>query len=255
MLVFAGFVPATPLLLPSVAGDRIHDVRRTLDAVSVLRDHLTVTRPTELIVIAGGAGHSDAISVEVADPYTTSLAAVGDLGHNEIYHPSFPLIDRLQRTARRADLDFTLNTEASLNLSTTVALEILLGRRRLPIIPILTSGHDLKMHFRFGELLREIVSHSNRRVALLATGNLGHTSSNPAGDKLNAMVHDVVSTKNTSGLLQIPDDLRDNARETCLPELAVLFGALSDVPASVNILSQEEAFNLGLMVADFTLPL
>lgn len=262
MLVFSGFTPHSPLLLPEVNQDQLHLVQATIDAMDELAEDLYAAHPDTILLISEHPTiYEDAFSVTLADPYHFDLSEFGVLDVQQKYRPNLKLIDRLQRSLRRAGHPITLTTEEALNYASAVPLMLL--TQQLPqvkLIPVTYSELDPKAHFQFGQALKDEVMHCDSRVAVIASGDMSHalSSNSPAGFHRDGTVYDekiqeLVTHKNTAGLLSLEEDLIINAQQTSYRPLTILFGLLERVSVKPSILSYEAPFDVGYLVANFIL--
>jgi aromatic ring-opening dioxygenase LigB subunit len=262
MLVFAAFMPNSPLLFPSLNKTSISLVEGTLAALKELEEELYAVRPDTIVILAESVTmYPEAFSLNVADPYVTDLSELGDLGYQKNYHPDFSFVDRLQRYARQNNLPVSLSTDDKLSYATTVPLHYL--TEHLPdirIVPITPSQLDLKSHYTFGTALKHLVLESDKRVAVIAAADTSHALTNdaPGGyhedseifeEKLKA----VIESRSASALLQLDPALIENAQDTSVRQLAILFGVLDGMHASPHTLSYEKPFGVGEMVVNFVL--
>lgn len=262
MMVFAGLVPNSPLLLPTINQDRLSDAEKTREAIEEFAEELYGAHPDTLVLLAETMTmYPDAFSVNVADPFVTDLAEFGDLRAGKKYHPDFAFLDRLQRAARKTDARVSLTTDEALTFATAVPLELLTGHLpNVRIVPIAPAQLTAKLHFEMGTLIKELAQEHDRRVAVLAFGDLSHAVSEsspaglvPEGAKYDARIQNILEHKNTAGLLQIDPSLVHAAHDAAYRQLCMLFGALEGVDVTPHVLSYEAPFGVGYAVAHFHL--
>ena len=262
MLVFAGLVPNSPILLSSINPDRIKEAEKTLRAIEEFAEELYSSQPDTLILLAEGQTmYPDAFSVDVADPFATDLSEFGDLRAGKTYHPDFGLIDRLQRAARKTESKISLTTDESLNFAAAVPLELLAGH--LPavrVVPIAPTQLPAKVHFEMGALIKDVAQEHHGRVAVIACGVLSHALSDespagmdPAGEKFDNRMWEILEQKNTAGLLQLDPELVHAAHDASYRQICMLFGVLEGINVTPHLLSYESPFGVGYAVAHFHL--
>lgn len=262
MLVFAGFTPSSPLLLPSINAAKIHDVQPTLAAIEELAEELYATHPETVVVFAENTTmYHDTFSVDVADPYIAELTDFGDLGYRKLYHPDFAFIDRLQRHLRQTEIPISLSTDNRLSVSVSVPLELLAAHLpNLKIVPVAPCELDPKSHFTLGTAFKHLILESDKRIAVVAAGDMAHTLSKtaPAGYHKDGKTFDErilthLQEHNVTGLLQIPEALAQNAHNTAYRQLCMLMGVLDGIHITPHILSYAGPFGVGYGVANFVL--
>lgn len=262
MLVFAGIVPNSPLLFQSINRDRLDEVTKTLEGLRELSDDLYAAKPDTIILLSDSeVMYPDAFSLNVADPYTTDLSAVGDLGYHKKYHPDFSFVDALQRYSRKNSLPITLSTFPTLTSASAIPLHFL--TEHLPSVRIVLLSPcalDPKTHFSLGNALKHLILDSSKRIAVIAAADTSHalTKDAPEAFHEDSLVFeekllDILRTKNTAGLLQLDVGLIERAKDTSYREIAMLFGVIDGMGATPSILSYEKPFGVGYLVANFSL--
>lgn len=259
MIVFAGIVPCSPLLLPSINPERVGLVEKTRNALKELAEELFATHPDTIVILCEHTQtHPNAFSMNIADPYTATLTAFGDLGYNQTYHPDFMLADKAQRELRKIGIPVTMTTEASLPFGAVIPLDFL--REHLSsvrILPISPCGGTPKEHFDFGLALRGVLLESHKRIAVIAAGDCSHTRSEDAPGGLHAegkqsddLLETFIAQKSSSGLLQIDPNLLEAAQDASYRQIVMLFGVLDGTPCESRVLSHEAPFGVGQIVAE-----
>lgn len=262
MIVFAGIVPCSPLLLPSVNPERVGMAEKTRTAMTQMAEELFATQPDVIVLFCEHTqSPADAFAINVADPFHSSLSAFGDLGYTATYASDFLLADRIQRGLRGAQEMVTMITEPDLPFTATVPLSFLTTHLpKVHILPIAPTNRSAKDHFDFGAELRDILVESNKRVAVIAAGDFSHTRSEeapgglkPEGETSDNALETLIIQKNTAGLLQVDPELITTAQDAAYRQVVMLFGTLDGTPVDVKILSHEAPFGVGEIVAEFLL--
>jgi aromatic ring-opening dioxygenase LigB subunit len=258
MIIFAGLIPNSPLLLPAFAGGHENDVKKTTVAIQELAAELTVLKPDVVVLVGEISGEYDHhFFVEFADPYKATFKELGDLEAEDHYSPSFAFTDKLQRLARERATGLSLETSDHLPFTIGVPLRLLFGHATFPIVPLSPAeGESLKNHYTLGQLVRDTAHETGLRVAIVAVGHGSHTMSdlspsgfNAAGPELTDTLLDIIATKNAAGLQQLGDETRTQAQETCVRELAVVFGALEGTSQPLVVHSHEAPLGVSFIVA------
>lgn len=262
MIVFAAHVPNSPLLLPSISGDRVGAVAKTRQSLAELAELLYTTKPDAIVLISDHPTmFTETFSISVSDPYECDLTDVGDLGYHKTYHPDFSLIDRLQRDLRKAEQPVTLTTDERLNFASTVPLDFLI--EALPtvrIVPISPCELTPKEHFAFGQALKHTLLASDKRVAVISAGDTAHTLTAFApgghhedGERYDDALRMMVEQRNVAGLLQMDEDMVSHAQESAYRKLLVLLGTIDGMDLAPEIVSYEAPFGVGYLVVNFQL--
>ena len=262
MIVFSAFTPHSPLLLASVNKAKLKKVQKTVKAMALLADALMEARPDTIIIFSShGTVHEDAFSINVHDDYPVDLAEFGDLTTNHTFRGDMKLIDALQRSLRAKDLSVTLSSEEKLDYGAAVPL--LLLTEHLPnvkIVPITYSGLSAKHHFQFGEALKDVLLNSNKRVAVIASGDQSHAleTRSPAGfakegAEYDQLVQSAIVNGNVSGLLTLDPETLEKAKQCSYRPLLMLLGVMDHLRYDPVIHSYESPFGVGYLVVHFEL--
>lgn len=247
MLSASAFFPSSPLLLPSVNKDHQTEVAATTEAIEHIADEWYAKRiETVVIITQSRFAYDEAVSIDVADPYSMDLESLGDLSQKATYHPDFALIDGIQRAARNQNVALTLSTESGLPFGCAAPLAALL--RRMPhmrIVPISPGGTmEGKELYQIGVLIKHAIENSPKRIGVVATGDvsLGHL----------ADVRLALEEKSTASLLKLEPELESHTNDAAYRPLTLLFGILDNIPTRAEIQSIESPFDVGYIVATFT---
>jgi len=270
MIVFAAFTPHTPLLLPPVGKESLEKLSSTSDAMDRLGDELRAAKPDTIVIISAHAiQHDGAFSANLHDSYVVDMREFGDLATTAEFEPNLSLIDAIQRAVRRAQIPFTLDSDATLDYGAAVPL-VALGANRLPptpgvggeagcrIVPISFCNLSPKDHFALGKTLKDVFANRKERIAVIASGDLSHalTSDAPAGyrpegEAFDAAVRQALVLGSASQLLKLDETVIEKAEECAYRPLLILFGILDQVPTEPEVLSYESPFGVGYLVAQF----
>lgn len=262
MIVFAAHVPTSPLLLPPVAGDRIGALHKTRSALEELAGDLYAAKPDTIVLISDHpTSFTSAFSISVSDPYRCDLSDVGYLDYHKTYHPDFTLVDALQRNLRKLGEPITLTTDDRLHFASTVPLEMLTEKLpNIKIVPISPCGLSPKDHFTFGQALRHTLLESQKRIAVISTGDLAHTLTDfsPGGLHPDGITYDktlltALEHGNAVGLITMEESLRQNAEELAYHKILILLGVLDGSATTTSIMSYEYPFGVGYAVINFVL--
>lgn len=262
MIIFSAFCPHTPILIPSVGKDNIDNIEKTADSYSYLEQQFCSAKPDAVVIISPhGSIYDDAYSINLCDKYTGNFEDFGIFDTRVQYATDHLLIERIQRHMRHKKLPITLDTCEKLDHGSFIPLFLLSQQcANIHIVPIGTSGLDLRSHFEFGHELKELILDSSKRVAIIASGDLSHALSTEApagfseyGVKLDGLVKDLVAENNVASLLKIDKKMIEGAHECGLRPLVTLLGILKGVNYEPEILSYEAPFGVGYLTCNFKL--
>ncbi len=258
-LVFSCIASHTPLLMPTIGKTNLATIAKTEAAMKRLEQELYTTHPETLIVITPhGNQLPDAMTINLSATYRTNFQEFGDLTTKLAWKPNTMLIDRIREDSKDKHLPLVLDSQEDLDYGTAVALWYL--TQHLPnvkIIPVVTSGLDMKAHMEFGRELKDEILSSTERIAVIASADLSHTLSekapggfSPRGAELDALVQKLVTEQNMEGFLQLDDAWINEAQACGAKVLGVLAGILGDSRHTTEVFSYESPFGVGYLVAE-----
>lgn len=258
----AYLLPHPPILIPEVGGNRRFEAKETLVAIEKVRMDLQELKPDTIVVLTPHHHfYADYFHVSPGEAATGSLAAFGasQVHLNVKYDTAF--IERIDKAA--ADLAFPCGTkgekEKMLDHGSMVPLlQILPTDFQGKIVRICVSGLNPKMHFRLGELLRDLAEKIDQRILLLASADLSHRCSqespygyDSAGPQFDQQITQAISDGNMSSVVKIDPSLARAAGECGWRSLQVLAGYLDQRSYESKLLSYECPFGIGYAVAIF----
>lgn len=227
-----------------------------------MEEDLYLAHPDCILVISPhGPLLPDAFTVNFAPQYESDLREFGDLATKLRFTGDMNLAYLIRHLAKEKPYRTTLISEPKLDHGVTVPLYYFTPHLPdITILPIGFSDLDLKTHVDFGYLLKEVISKTNQRVAVIASGDLSHalTTDAPAGfnkhgQEFDLKIQELLSSKNTTGLLQLDPQLITEASECGLRSILILMGVLRDVNFDCQTYAYEGPFGVGYLTANFVM--
>jgi aromatic ring-opening dioxygenase LigB subunit len=258
-IVFAGIAPHPPLLIPEVGGRRIEQVAGSQRAMREFSFRLVAAKPDTVVVVSP---HSP------LDPraFTTrsSLELIGDFGefHARNVILNFPndldLVDAVMRASVAEGAEMRLlDREYPLDHGALVPLYYLHEAGwRGPTVVIGFTLQSNETHMAFGRAIATAAVAINRRVALVASGDLSHRlivdgpyEYEPTAHIFDEQIVDAISRGDTRGVIDIDPDLRSRAGECGYRSIVIALGTVGENLRDHQVLSYEGPFGVGYMVA------
>ena len=258
-LVFAGIVPHPPLIIPAICKDETKKVAKTGEALSKLEEDLYLAKP-EIVIIVSPHGQlfADAFSLNICPEFETDLREFGDLVTKNKYKGEINLASDIREMGKDEGIPISMNCDGKLDHGAAVPLFFLLPHLpNVKILPIGYSGLDAKTHVKFGQLIKEAIMKTNKRVAVIASGDLSHALTSeapagfsPSGKEFDAKIQELLSTRNTAGMLKLEPKFLEEAAECGFRSFLILMGILRDVSYNYQSYSYEAPFGVGYLVAN-----
>jgi MEMO1 family protein len=258
-LVFAGIAPHPPLLVPEVGGDRIERVKDSQQAMRDFARRLFNTNPETVVVISP---HSP------LDPRAFTARATPELqgDFRDFYAPEvrlafandLDLLDAVEQHAGDAGLAFArLSRHIPLDHGAMVPLYYLYEAGwRGPVVVFGFTMQDNDKHLAFGHAIEQAASTINRRIALVASGDLSHRlivggpyPFEPTAHQFDEQVVEAIAKGNADQVIDVDDDLRHRAGECGYRSIIIALGSVAGNLRDHQVLSYEGPFGVGYMVA------
>lgn len=261
-IVAAYVVPHPPLIVPAVGCGEERAIHETIDAYREVARRIAVHAPETIVVISphaplfrdcfhlstGDAGHGDmgqfgAWDVSMNVPYDGALtSAMGACARKH----AVPLCGSGMRMGQ-------------LDHATFVPLwfvnEVYEGYR---MVRVGLSGLAPEEHRALGRCIAEAAEDLDRRVVVLASGDLSHKLKAdgpygfaPEGPKFDREITALFAAGDFEGLFAFDEAFADAAAECGLRSFQIMAGALEGVSCTHELLSYEGPFGVGYAVAAF----
>ncbi|MFZ2804217.1 MAG: class III extradiol dioxygenase subunit B-like domain-containing protein [Patescibacteria group bacterium] len=260
MIVFAGIVPHSPILVPSIGKEHTEKLAATVAAIKEIEQALYLVKPDTIVIIAPhGARYPDAFSVNLADKYTGNFKSFGDFTTTVSAKSDFLMIDHLQRKLREENVPFTLTSTDELDYGYSVPILMLTSHlANWKLIPISPSMLDGKSHYEFGAQLKRVLHAEPARVAVIASADLSHklNASSPGGAStegplFDAAVADATSKNKPDPLFALSPDIIENAGQCGYRPIMTLLGTLQDMNVTPKQLCYEAPFGVGYLTVRY----
>ena len=253
-IVFAAVVPHSPVLLPSIGKEHLKKLRKTVTALRRLEQELYAAHPDAILLISPhGAVEAEHFTLDFNERYACDLKEFGVMGCDMEFKADMRLSSALKEQLEDRGVPLMLRSSPGLDYGAAVPLSYLTAH--LPSVALLPVSPSLlppKSQFEFGQAIQEVLLHTNRRVAVVASADLSHrlTRSAPAGyspfgKKFDQKILDIFREKNYSALLSFEPELAEKAAQCGLPVLTILAGILDKIDATPELMSYESPFGIG----------
>lgn len=259
-LVFAAITPHPPILIPAIGKENIDKVKKTTDSLRKLEEELYISKPQLIIIISPHGSYFDnAFSVNAETEFSTSFEEFGDMTTKKTWTGSPDFAAQLGHAANMANINLRLVSDSRIDHACAVPLFFLTDH--LPetkILPIGYSGLPTKDHLSFGELLKEKIMDSDKRIALIASGDLSHALNDDApagfnqnGEKFDKTLIELLENRNTAGIFNIDPSMITEAAECGYRSILILLGALKNMDYTFKNYSYEAPFGVGYLTGNF----
>jgi len=126
----------------------------------------------------------------------------------------------------------------------------------LPLVHVSMGMFTFPKLYSFGMALRNAADKLNRKVAVLASGDLSHKLTrdapagyDPVGREYDQRIVELVRGMDVEGFHELDPDLVEQAGECGLRSIAMMLGTLDGLAVQSRVLSYEGPFGVGYLVA------
>lgn len=263
MNVFTCFVPHPPIIVPDIGKDEAKKANNTVSALKKLADNLANFEPDTILIISPhGLLDPNIFTLGFADKMFGDLSNFGSEYSLEL-PGDFDLAQEIATKAGGSELRVKIidhqNNSYYLDHGILVPLYYLLDKldHKPQILPIGYSHASRAAHFSFGQAISDVIKDTNIRVAIVASGDLSHnliTERNSGGESgkiFDATIVENIKNYNPSAMINIDEDLQEEAGECGYRSLLILLGILDGEKVRSDLLSYEAPWGVGYMVAKF----
>lgn len=261
-IVFACAVPHPPLIIPAVGKGREADIQVTADAYAEAARRLSLLRPETVVIISPHSIlYADYIHVS---PGTGAAGDFGFFGARQAgaaVRYDTELVAAIAEAAGRAGIPAGTEGERNpaLDHGTLVPLHFLhRSGSEFKVVRISISGLPYETHFAFGRCIAAAAAKLNRRVAVVASGDLSHKLKAdgpygfaPQGPAFDRIVTESLREGALERLLSLDEAFCEAAAECGLRSFQIMAGALDALSVTPDFLSYQDTFGVGYAVCCF----
>ena len=261
-LIFAGIVPHPPFIIPEIGKDKAEKLKKTRESLEEMEGDLYVLQPDTIFVISPHSPISaESFSLNLATHFESKFEELGNKDTKCEVNCDMQLVSQIKEAADYGDVDVPVNIITQPKVDHGVCIPMYYLIRHLPnvkLIPISVSQLPPEKHVEFGQLLRNVALESNKRIAIIASGDLSHALSEesehgmtPQGKTFDETVQKSIKENNLQDIVKINPDIVEKAHECGYRPMLILIGALEGSKYDSKIYSYEAPFGTGYMVAQF----
>lgn len=256
-LVFTAITPHPPLLIPSIGKEKIEIIKKTKQALENLEKELYVTKPQLIVIISPHSSlYENAFSANANTNFVSAYEDFGDLSTKKEWIGSPNFAAKLSQKCKDKKINFQLISQEKLDHGASIPLFYLTNHiRDVKVLPLGYSGRSAMEHIEFGEALKEVILESDKRIAVIASGDLSHNLSKKKTDE-NGFDKKLISqlkTKSIANLIELDSsDIIKNTEECGYRSILILLGILKDMNYSFDGGTYEHPFGVGYLTANLS---
>jgi AmmeMemoRadiSam system protein B len=258
-IIFAGIAPHPPLLVPEVGGDRIQSVADSQSALREFSRRLIEARPETVVVISPHSPLDPKFFIARSTPLLEG--DFRDFRAPDVrltFENDLELLDALKQAARVEGVGLgELARPYPLDHGAMVPLYYLHEAGwRGPVIVLGFTHQPIEDHIAFGRAIEKAGQAINRRIAVVASGDLSHRlivggpyDFEPTAHLFDEQVVDSIARGDARAIIDIDTNLRMRAGECGYRSIVIALGSVDCNLRDHQVLSYEGPFGVGYMVA------
>jgi AmmeMemoRadiSam system protein A len=270
MLTYAALSPHPPLIVPYIGKNRLQDVEQTVQAMRAMASQLAESQPETVVFITPhGNVFTDCLTALAEARLYGDLSSFGSHKEGQTYPNDLALLAEIGRLCSDKDIPLLIidrQATSLYKLSPHIDHGILVpmhylqeaGCRGINIVALSMGFLPVNDLYQVGFLIREAAERLGRRVAIVASGDMSHHLKNegpysyhPDGPRFDQSMQDLLAKGDVKAILQIPEELRENAGECGYRPVIMMLGALDGREFTPDVFSYEGPFGVGYLVAGF----
>jgi AmmeMemoRadiSam system protein B len=259
-LVFAAITPHPPMLIPGIGKSTTEQLAATKSAFEKLEQELYLAKPNIILIISPHSSiFSESFSVNAHDKFTSAFDQFGDFTTKKEWYGSPDFAALISKESVNRHIPVQLVSQENLDHGAAVALYFLTNH--LPdakVVPLGYSALPRETHIGYGEMLKDIIFSSNKRIAVIASGDLSHCVSpeapngaKPAGKEFDDTFINLLETGKFSSIFTLDQGLTSEADECGYRSSLILLSILKNINCRFHTLSYEHPFGIGYLVGNF----
>ena len=263
-LIKVCLLPHSPLLIPEIGKTNHNFLDKTLIAYKKIKEDLSTLKIETVIVISPhNQIGDDFFVINSAPEMELSFPDFGFIPQKNFLKGDILLSDIIKNQLKN-DLPLRSISENKLDYGSAIPLYLLktpeTSFKILTISP--AEKLELKEHFAGGEKLAQIIEASNKRIALIISGDLSHRLKrkspggySPKGAKFDNKLIEYLSEPETAkeNILNMDKKLISEASECGLKPIVMAIGILNKLTWESHILAYQTDFGIGYLSLEFIL--
>jgi AmmeMemoRadiSam system protein A/AmmeMemoRadiSam system protein B len=265
-IVSAVMVPHPPLAVPEVGRGNERGISATLDSMRRAFASLVESEPDSVVVLSPhSVAYGDYFHISPGSGASGNLSGfgAGEVSFEISYDEDLVSVIELKAEEAGVNAGTLGERTAALDHATMVPLYFLReacgGGLPFDFVRIGLSGLPLSDHYRLGQVIKDSAASLDRRVAIIASGDLSHVLKEdgpygfrPEGPEYDAKVMDVMGRAAFGELFDFNADFLDAAAVCGHSSFMIMAGALDGTAVKAERLSYEGPFGVGYGVCLYT---
>jgi MEMO1 family protein len=262
MLIHGIFTPHPPAIIPAIGGEEVQKFEKTIQALLSVSLKLKQNPPQTLVVLTPHAEievDRFAVRIPKGENFTADFTEFEAEDEPKTYPRDRLLTSQIIEGIHSTGMQTSVLENEKLDFGSSVPLHYLAAA--LPEVEIVNLGVSfagIPEHQKLGNLIREVAEKSEKKIALVASGELSHQVTKnsphgflPAGVEWDAQIVESLKAGEFENILQQDVFDLDEIEECGFRSLVTLISAFEKIPNTHEFLSYEAPGGIGCAVASF----
>lgn len=266
-VVFGGVCPHPPIMVPAVGQGRDREVAKTQKSMLELGRRIKESGAETLLMITPhGTVFADGIGISAFKELKGDLKQFNAREVRFALGNDLELAREIKSTALqkgvlvvKIDQEMVDRYGLTPDLDHGITAPLYFIREAgvdLPLVHVSMGMLPFNNLYSFGVAVRDAAAKLNRKVAVVASGDLSHRLTqdapagyDPSGKEYDRTIVKLVGDVNVEGIMDLNPDFVECAGECGLRSIIMMIGAFDGVSVESEVLSYEGPFGVGYMVA------
>lgn len=262
MLNFVSICPHPPIIIPTIGSpEDLAKVKNTINEMEELREEFEKKKPETIFLISPhGPVDFTNITLTQTQKLSGNFTMFNDRESSFSFENDQEICQEIKNQCKKKNIPLRMYEKSELDHGTLIPLYYLTKNYKPKVVPVAYSMIDISLHFTFGKILEKIASNSNKKIGIIASGDLSHCLTpeapagyTPRGKEFDEKIIDFLKKNDIKGILNMDEMLIEEAGECGYKSIVILLGALSALKTAkwkMEILSYEAPFGVGYLVAN-----
>lgn len=262
-IIAAYMVPHPPLIIPEVGRGGEAQIEETKIAYERVAEEIAELEPDTIVISSPHATmYADYFHISPGNAATGSFSRFGADKVKFIEEYDTALVSEIEKRAKKISFPAGTLGEVDRDLDHGTMVPLFFIRKRYKggkIVRVGLSGLPLTDHYRMGQIIKDSVNVTGKRVVYVASGDLSHKLQDygpygyaAEGPVYDQKVMDVCQRGAFGELLEFDEEFCDKAAECGHRSFVIMAGALDGVKVRANRLSHQDITGVGYGICTFT---
>ena len=253
------YMPHPPIIISEIGRDQALEAKQTINACEQVARLVASLSPDTIILVSPHAQmHPSLIKISEGLVFSGDFRSFGYENLRYEFSNDMHLVNTIIQSAAKTNMKHIVSSisDVGLDHGTLVPLYFITKQyNKFKLVRINPSFSSLNKHQEFGMFLSNYIP-ENKRVVLIGSGDLSHTSSKASpygfkkeGKQFDSLFVQATQKNDLSNLFNLSPYLINKAAVCGLQSLAILFGASKGF--KIKLLSYENPFGIGYAVISF----